>query len=149
MEDFKENKEGFEYPVPYIERPPKKKEPSKPKSPVDTLIEISNKRKKNIKQNYYFDLHLGKGCILDLEEIEKGEMDIFIDFPTRLQHIGCIGTTGTGKTRLMIHMIVQDILAGNSVFIVDPKYDDVLLSSVITAACAAGRLDDVIYFNPI
>ncbi|MGC9100047.1 MAG: type IV secretory system conjugative DNA transfer family protein [Caldisericum sp.] len=153
MEDFKEddkeNKEETYYIEPYIERPPKKKEPPKPKSPVDTLIEISNKKKKKLKPNYYFDLHLGRGCILDLEEIEKGEIDVYVDFKTRLQHLGCIGTTGTGKTRLMIHMIVQDILAGNSVFIVDPKYDDTLLSSVITAACVAGRLDDVIYFNPI
>ena len=120
-----------------------------PESPVDFLIEESNRRKKLFKPRYFFDLHLGKGCLLDIEGIEKGEKEIYVDFDTRRQHIGCIGTTGSGKTRLMIHMIVQDILAGNSVFIIDPKYDEALLASVIEACVLAGRLDQFIYFNPI
>ena len=138
-------------PAPYYEKVPDKhiKLNLTKDSPVLFLIKESEKRKKTFKPNYFFNLHFGKGCYLDIEKIEKGEKDIYIDFNTRRQHIGCIGTTGAGKTRLMIHMIVQDILAGNSVFIIDPKYDEALLASVIEACVLAGRLDEFIYFNPI
>lgn len=141
-------------PVPLKEQYPEKRSERREKraeksSPIDLLIEESNERKKLFRPNHFFDLHLARGCALDLEEIERGEREIYIDFNTRKQHIGCIGTTGAGKTRLMIHMIVQDILAGNSVFVVDPKYDEALLASVIEAATMAGRLDELVYFNPI
>lgn len=147
--DLKEEKY---LPVVYKEQPPKKKKiQAKQKNlpPVEKLIEISKKQKNKFPPNYKFDLHLGKGIVLNIIELESGEKDVYIDFNTRKQHLGCIGTTGAGKTRLMTYMALQDIFAGNSVLIVDPKFDESLLASVIEAATLSGRLDDFLYFNPI
>ena len=117
---------------------------------VEVLLKISEENKRSFKPNPYFYLHIGR-CI-DLEQVFRDmvdEVDVYLSPEERAQHVGCIGTTGAGKTRLMMHMIAQDILAGNSVFVIDPKYDIDLFSRVIEAATLAGRLDEIIYFNPI
>lgn len=128
-------------------RTPGRKRPELP--PVERLIELSKKQKGRFPPRHKFDLHVGRGIVLDVAEIESGEKDVYIDFDTRRQHLGCIGTTGSGKTRLMTYMAVQDIFAGNSVLVVDPKYDETLLASIIEAAVLSGRLDEFLYFNPI
>lgn len=127
-------------PVPYTK-----------KSDIEKLIELSKKNKENAVFNPYCDIHIGKGCFIPYtRELDKVKVtEIFLSADERKQHVGCIGTTGSGKTRLIMHMVTQDILAGNSVLIVDPKYDADLFARVIEAATIAGRLDEVIYFNPV
>jgi len=138
----------------YTEKHPDKLKKLKERSqrelhPVERLIELSKKQKGKFPPNPRFNLHVGRGIVLDLAEIESGEREVYIDFDTRRQHVGCIGTTGAGKTRLMTYMAVQDIFAGNSVLIVDPKYDETLLATIIEAAVLSGRLDEFLYFNPV
>lgn len=41
-------------------------------------------------------------------------------------HVHVIGATGSGKSTLMIHMILSDIAAGRGVLVIDPKGDLVL-----------------------
>ncbi len=41
----------------------------------------------------------------------------------RLRHVHVLGPTGTGKSTLLVWMIVQDILAGYGVILIDPKGD--------------------------
>src|ERR1700733_11092053 len=62
----------------------------------------------------------------------------------RLMHTYIIGKTGTGKSTLLKTMLLQDIVAGRGVCLLDPHGD--LVQSIIEAV-PAHRKDDVIYFN--
>ena len=63
----------------------------------------------------------------------------------RRLHIYTIGKTGTGKSTMLENMIIDDILSGRGVAVVDPHGDliDHVLDFVPTE-----RIDDVVYFSP-
>ncbi|HEX9870808.1 MAG TPA: type IV secretion system DNA-binding domain-containing protein [Candidatus Tectomicrobia bacterium] len=63
----------------------------------------------------------------------------------RTKHAALIGATGSGKSTLMEHMILQDIEAGHGVAVIDPKGD--LVWSVLAKAPVA-RFDDFIVLDP-
>ncbi|MAF80411.1 hypothetical protein CL628_00170, partial [bacterium] len=63
----------------------------------------------------------------------------------RRRHLYLIGQTGTGKTTLFLNMIVQDIVAGHGVGVVDPHGD---LIEDILMHIPAERANDVILFDP-
>lgn len=138
-------------PVPYQEWYPEKEKKIKADTTskgVEFLLNLSKKNKTNV-SNPFFDLYIGKVVSLENLETLQKEKDLYIKASERKHHIGCIGTTGSGKTRLIMHMVTQDILAGNSVLVIDPKYDEDLLARTIEACIVSGRLDELIYFNPV
>ncbi|MEM3830110.1 MAG: TraM recognition domain-containing protein, partial [Conexivisphaerales archaeon] len=55
----------------------------------------------------------------------------------------------THNTRLMESMIVQDIVKGNSVVIIDPKGDIELLRNVIMTAFMTGRHRDLVFISSV
>lgn len=63
----------------------------------------------------------------------------------RRQHMYVIGKSGTGKTTLMHNMMVQDIVNGEGVCVVDPhgEFVESLLKKI-----PEHRKQDVVYFNP-
>jgi len=63
----------------------------------------------------------------------------------RRQHLYLIGKTGTGKSTLLRNLIVQDILAGRAVGLIDPHGD---LVEAVLEAIPSWRTNDVVYFNP-
>lgn len=63
----------------------------------------------------------------------------------RRQHMYVIGKTGTGKSALLNNMIVQDIVNGEGVCVVDPHGE---LVEGILKKIPKERMKDVIYFNP-
>lgn len=63
----------------------------------------------------------------------------------RRQHMYVIGKTGTGKSALLNNLIVQDIMNGEGVAVVDPHGE--LVESILEKI-PENRLEDVIYFNP-
>jgi CxxC-x17-CxxC domain-containing protein len=63
----------------------------------------------------------------------------------RRQHMYVIGKTGTGKSVLLNNLIIQDIMNGDGVCVVDPHGE--LIEGVIKMIPKA-RLKDVVYFNP-
>src|SRR3989344_1725615 len=63
----------------------------------------------------------------------------------RRQHMYVIGKTGTGKSVLLNNMIVQDIMNGEGVCVVDPHGE---LVEGVLSRIPKERLKDVIYFNP-
>lgn len=75
----------------------------------------------------------------------------------RLQHIYCIGKTGTGKSTLLQNMAVSDIERGNGLCVIDPHGDlalhllDYIPKSRIadTIYFDAGDLEHPIAFNPL
>ncbi len=62
-----------------------------------------------------------------------------------LQHLHVIGPTGTGKSTLLLNLIVQDMQAGRSVVVIEPKGD--LVRDVLERV-PEHRLDDVVVIDP-
>ncbi len=62
----------------------------------------------------------------------------------RLRHMYVIGQTGTGKSALLKHLIINDILAGNGVCYIDPHGDDALN---IIDHIPKERAEDVVIFD--
>jgi len=85
------------------------------------------------------------GTLLGINEHRGAERKVFITPEDRLRHFYIIGQTGTGKTTLMKNMIVQDIMAGHGVCMIDPHGTDI---EDILGAIPDERIDDVIYFDP-
>lgn len=63
----------------------------------------------------------------------------------RRQHMYIIGKTGTGKSALAGNLIVQDIINGEGVCVVDPHGE---LVEGILKQIPRSRQKDIIYFNP-
>ncbi len=75
--------------------------------------------------------------------------EYYLPYSSRAGHFGCMGTTRVGKTKLLTHMITQDIHQGNNVVFVDPKGDEEAMSAVVQAAVESGRLNDLMMITPI
>jgi hypothetical protein len=63
----------------------------------------------------------------------------------RRSHMYVIGKTGTGKSTLLLNMIVSDIRDGQGVALIDPHGD---LAESVLDFVPKERIDDVVYFNP-
>ncbi len=63
----------------------------------------------------------------------------------RRQHIYILGKSGTGKSVLMFNMVIQNILNGEGVCVVDPHGE---LVEGVLSAIPPERVKDVVYFNP-
>ena len=85
------------------------------------------------------------GTLLGINRHRNVEKEIYISDEDRLRHFYIIGQTGTGKTTLMKNMIVQDILRGDGVCMIDPHGTDI---EDVLGAVPPERADDVIYFDP-
>ncbi|NJS41597.1 DUF87 domain-containing protein [Candidatus Gracilibacteria bacterium] len=71
--------------------------------------------------------------------------DVYIKTEDRLRHCYALGGTGTGKSQLMGHVILEDIAMGNGVCVVDPHgelVDDLMMKM------SPEDLDRVILFSP-
>lgn len=111
---------------------------------LDQLYEM-NKKGKTHKAD---SVHIGK--VVGLNDFNFSNIhEYHLPYSARSGHFGCLGTTRVGKTKLLTHMIVQDIHAGNNVVFVDPKGDDEAMSAVVQAAVNSGRLEDLMVITPI
>jgi CxxC-x17-CxxC domain-containing protein len=63
----------------------------------------------------------------------------------RRQHVYLLGKSGTGKSVLMLNMIIQNIENGEGVCVVDPHGE---LVEGVLSAIPPHRMKDVVYFNP-
>ncbi|MCX6812955.1 MAG: type IV secretion system DNA-binding domain-containing protein [Candidatus Azambacteria bacterium] len=68
-----------------------------------------------------------------------------IKIDDRRRHMYIIGQTGTGKTTLLMNMLVSDIVAGRGVGFIDPHGD---MAEHLLNYIPKERIEDVIYFNP-
>jgi len=89
---------------------------------------------------------LPKEGVLIGESVFRGERrPVFITDDDRRRHIYVIGQTGTGKSNLMINMVMSDIQKGKGVAVIDPHGD--LIDSIL-GLMPQERIDDVIVFDP-
>jgi len=87
--------------------------------------------------------------------LETKEIQLYVDNSHLKGHTICLGTTGSGKTRLADLMTTSAILKGangsgkrNTVIVLDPKGDQDLLECMMRASKLAGREEDFVYFHP-
>ena len=100
-------------------------------------------------------VHLGYGRLVKLGNSVvtgrggiKAPEPVVIDDAIRLSHMLTIGSTGTGKTRLLELMVEHDIAEGYSVAVFDPKPDRELFERIVHAANRSGRLRELIVVRP-
>jgi len=85
------------------------------------------------------------GTLLGVNAYRNVETQIYMTDEDRLRHFYTIGQTGTGKSTILKNMIIQDIIAGHGVCMIDPHGIDIL---DILACVPQNRFSDVIYFDP-
>lgn len=85
------------------------------------------------------------GSLLGVNAYRGIETPIYLSESDRRRHVYLIGQTGTGKTTLFLNMIIQDIVAGRGVGVVDPHGD---LIEEILNYIPHERSQDVILFDP-
>jgi len=73
------------------------------------------------------------------------ETAIGLSAEERARHVYIIGGTGNGKTTMMQYAILQDIIDGRGVAVIDPHGD---LAANLLKHIPENRMKDVIYFNP-
>jgi type IV secretory pathway TraG/TraD family ATPase VirD4 len=93
-------------------------------------------------------LHLGIGYSINDYRKEK-LLDIWQLNKNRKGHTFVAGATRVGKTRLLQNMIMQDIRAGHSVGLIDPKGDWEIWEAIVQEAYRTGREKELIFISPI
>lgn len=88
----------------------------------------------------YDEIHIGNYVF------EKGERKVFLKDEARKQHCHIIGGTGTGKSKLMEHMIRQDIRNGKGVCLIDPHGN--LFESILKWSVANGYKHRLVVIDP-
>lgn len=71
--------------------------------------------------------------------------DVKLDYEARFRHAYIVGQTGTGKSTLMLNMVLEDIQAGHGVTVIDPHGP---LVADILARLPPERIDDVVLVDP-
>lgn len=85
------------------------------------------------------------GVLLGINKYRGIDTPIHLAGSDRRRHLYLIGQTGTGKTTLFLNMIIQDIVAGQGVGVVDPHGD---LIEDILLRIPPERRNDVVLFDP-
>jgi hypothetical protein len=70
---------------------------------------------------------------------------ITLDPAARRRHLYLIGQTGTGKSTLLLNLLIQDIAAGAGVALLDPHGD---LADAVLGHINAQRANDLVYLDP-
>jgi hypothetical protein len=87
----------------------------------------------------------GAGIVLG-ENVHRGKrVTVRLDPALRTRHTYVVGASGTGKSTLLLNMIVQDIEAGAGVGVLDPHGD---LIEEILARVPEDRIRDVVLLDP-
>ena len=70
---------------------------------------------------------------------------VMLGFEDRRRHVEIIGKTGTGKSTLLLSMMLADLDAGRGFALLDPHGD---LATTLIDAVPPHRTNDIRYFNP-
>ncbi len=87
----------------------------------------------------------GYEFVLGINQHQGEEKTVSVPSSQRLKHTHIVGATGTGKSTLILNLIMQDIQAGRGVAVLDPHGD--LIESIL-ARIPNERIDDVVLIDP-
>ena len=88
---------------------------------------------------------LNNEAVLGVNYHEGHEGIVSLNHDQRTRHTHIIGASGTGKSHLLLNLLIQDLEAGNGFAILDPHGD---LIDRLMPYVPQSRLDDVILFDP-
>jgi len=86
-----------------------------------------------------------EGTVVGINRHRNTERTIYMSELDRMRHFYVIGQTGTGKSKFLTNVVIQDIQQGNGVCMIDPHGTDI---EEVLGAIPPEREDDVIYFDP-
>lgn len=86
-----------------------------------------------------------EGTPLGMGQQYNRTVEVRIPKEARFRHTYVVGQTGTGKSTMLLHMILDDIRAGHGVTVLDPH--GTLISETL-ARIPHERIDDVIIVDP-
>ena len=86
-----------------------------------------------------------EGLLLGESVFHGATKPVYLTDEDRRRHIYVVGQTGTGKSTLLNNLLIEDILRGKGVAVIDPHGE---LVEKALAFVPKERLDDVIYFDP-
>jgi DNA helicase HerA-like ATPase len=87
----------------------------------------------------------GSGILLGYNRDHGKEHEARLSVEARMRHVHIVGASGTGKSTLLISMILEDIAAGHGLAVIDPHGD---LIDQTLGLMPEERADDVILFDP-
>ena len=87
----------------------------------------------------------GSGVLLGVNSHHCRTVEVRLTEEDRLRHCHVVGASGTGKSTLMVSMMLEDIEEGHGVAVLDPHGD---LVDELLARIPAKRHDDVVLFDP-
>jgi hypothetical protein len=87
----------------------------------------------------------GSGVFIGYNRDHGTEYEARLSVEARMRHVHVIGASGTGKSTLLVSMILQDIAAGHGVGVLDPHGD---LVDTVLGLMPENRAKDVILFDP-
>jgi DNA polymerase III delta prime subunit len=85
------------------------------------------------------------GTVIGDSDLAGQQRPIAVELQGRYRHVLLTGPTGTGKTTLMINMVVQDLEEDRAVLVLDPKSD---LVDGILERMPSKRRGDVVILSP-
>jgi type IV secretion system coupling TraD/TrwB family protein len=88
---------------------------------------------------------LGDGVLLGFNLDRGNRSEVHVGTAGRLRHTHVIGASGTGKSSLLLNLIVQDAASGTGLGLLDPHGD---LVDAVIARLPTSRIRDVILFDP-
>jgi hypothetical protein len=83
--------------------------------------------------------------VLGMNDHDGDSREVLLSTAHRLQHVHCIGASGTGKSTLLLSMMLQDLVGGRGFALLDPHGD---LADAVLARIPTHRMDDVVVFDP-
>ena len=87
----------------------------------------------------------GDGVLLGINEHQDNKTGVVVHAESRSRHTYVIGVSGTGKSSLLLGMLLQDIASGGGVAVLDPHGD--LIEKVLEYV-PEKRSGDVLLFDP-
>lgn len=88
---------------------------------------------------------LNEGFLLGYNVFRGVKKEIRLGTNDRRRHTYIIGQTGTGKSKLLENLALQDMLDGKGFAFIDPHGDS---AEALMGMVPKERVEDVIYFNP-
>ena len=85
------------------------------------------------------------GRVIGCSTMPGQERPIALSAVDGLRHLHVLGPTGTGKSTLLLNLVIEDVAAGRGVVVIEPKGD---LIHDILERIPAKRVDDVVVFDP-
>jgi hypothetical protein len=83
--------------------------------------------------------------VLGRTDFRNKSKDFGIKMDDRMRHLYVIGKSGTGKSTLLENMLIDDVLEGRGVIVVDPHGE---LADKVLDAIPEHRVKDVVLFDP-